>query len=417
MDKKYKLSLSAIIVIIVLLLSLALGYLIYIHNINKNSAEVIIDDNLSINYLIGKNFKFRDSEKEIPFSLINDSDLETMFHINLYNVETESKKTTYDLYENGKKIISNSELENNTSGTISSFIGIKANETKSYKLIIHNPEKKKITLELNVEKSSIEDKNFAQVILNDNLVNKESKTTIGEEISTIDEGLILDIDDNGNTYYFRGNVVNNYVKFADKMWRIIRINGNGTIRLILDTDVTGSAIYDDESSGSRLATLKNLSNTKMYIVLENWYNENLKKYDDYIASDRFCIDTSKEGENLSNYFRINLSNSPTFNCLATKNNSKIGLITIDEIIYAGATVNEPNNYFYLYNSDIVSSSWTLSPFKDAVEGLYYYELAQNGAILTNSTGESSKSLRPVINLKKDIEVEGNGTKDEPYILK
>ena len=38
-------------------------------------------------------------------------------------------------------------------------------------------------------------------------------------------------DDLGTSYYFRGNVTNNYVKFANKYWRIIRINGDGTIRM------------------------------------------------------------------------------------------------------------------------------------------------------------------------------------------
>ena len=38
----------------------------------------------------------------------------------------------------------------------------------------------------------------------------------------------------GTSYYYRGNVTNNYVKFADKYWRIVRINGDGTVRVIYD---------------------------------------------------------------------------------------------------------------------------------------------------------------------------------------
>ena len=38
----------------------------------------------------------------------------------------------------------------------------------------------------------------------------------------------------GDSYYYRGNVTNNYVKFADKYWRIVRINGDGTVRVIYD---------------------------------------------------------------------------------------------------------------------------------------------------------------------------------------
>ena len=38
----------------------------------------------------------------------------------------------------------------------------------------------------------------------------------------------------GDSYYYRGNVTNNYVLFADKYWRIVRINGDGTVRVIYD---------------------------------------------------------------------------------------------------------------------------------------------------------------------------------------
>ena len=52
----------------------------------------------------------------------------------------------------------------------------------------------------------------------------------------------------GTSYYYRGNVTNNYVKFADKYWRIIRINGDGTVRVIYDGT---SAHTNGESSMDR----------------------------------------------------------------------------------------------------------------------------------------------------------------------
>ena len=52
----------------------------------------------------------------------------------------------------------------------------------------------------------------------------------------------------GTSYYYRGNVTNNYVKFADKYWRIIRINGDGTVRVIYDGT---SAHANGESSTDR----------------------------------------------------------------------------------------------------------------------------------------------------------------------
>ncbi len=39
-------------------------------------------------------------------------------------------------------------------------------------------------------------------------------------------------DDEGESYYYRGAVKNNYVSFAGFTWRIIRRNGDGSIRMI-----------------------------------------------------------------------------------------------------------------------------------------------------------------------------------------
>ena len=52
----------------------------------------------------------------------------------------------------------------------------------------------------------------------------------------------------GDSYYYRGNVTNNYVLFAGKYWRIIRYNGDGTVRIIYDGT---SAHVNGESSKDR----------------------------------------------------------------------------------------------------------------------------------------------------------------------
>ena len=50
--------------------------------------------------------------------------------------------------------------------------------------------------------------------------------------ATTDEGLFMTEDDEGESYYYRGAVKNNYVSFAGFTWRIIRRNGDGSIRMI-----------------------------------------------------------------------------------------------------------------------------------------------------------------------------------------
>ena len=63
--------------------------------------------------------------------------------------------------------------------------------------------------------------------------------------STTDEGLFMTEDDDGASYYYRGAVKNNYVSFAGYTWRIIRRNGDGSVRLIYSgksTSDTGTSV-------------------------------------------------------------------------------------------------------------------------------------------------------------------------------
>ena len=56
--------------------------------------------------------------------------------------------------------------------------------------------------------------------------------------ATTDEGLFMAEDDDGASYYYRGAVKNNYVSFAGYIWRIIRRNGDGSVRLIYSGSTT-----------------------------------------------------------------------------------------------------------------------------------------------------------------------------------
>ena len=63
--------------------------------------------------------------------------------------------------------------------------------------------------------------------------------------ATTDEGLFMAADDEGESYYYRGAVKNNYVSFAGFTWRIIRRNGDGSVRMIYSgkkTSDTGDAV-------------------------------------------------------------------------------------------------------------------------------------------------------------------------------
>ena len=70
------------------------------------------------------------------------------------------------------------------------------------------------------------------------------------QVATTDEGLYMSEDDEGESYYYRGAVKNNYVSFAGFIWRIIRRNGDGSIRMIYSgksTSDTGDTVTIGES--------------------------------------------------------------------------------------------------------------------------------------------------------------------------
>ena len=109
--------------------------------------------------------------------------------------------------------------------------------------------------------------------------------------ATTDDGLFMAEDDDGASYYYRGAVKNNYVSFAGFIWRIIRRNGDESIRLIYagkKTSDTGDAttignypfnnnFYDYTFIGYKYNTEFSL-NTNNNITSYTWLVSN-KKYD------------------------------------------------------------------------------------------------------------------------------------------
>jgi len=74
---------------------------------------------------------------------------------------------------------------------------------------------------------------------------KSKGTPDFSKTATTDEGLFMAEDDEGESYYYRGAVKNNYVSFAGFTWRIIRRNGDGSVRMIYSgksTTDTGTAV-------------------------------------------------------------------------------------------------------------------------------------------------------------------------------
>ena len=141
-------------------------------------------------------------------------------------------------------------------------------------------------------------------------------------------------DNYGNSYYYRGNVQNNYVYFAGFYWRIVRINGDGSVRIIYDGTTAhangetgadmaiGSSrfneidndnayagyMYGTAGSSTYEETHANINDSTIKKYVDTWYENNIKdtKYEQYLADNIFCNDRSLVsgtgfGQNASNY--------------------------------------------------------------------------------------------------------------------
>ncbi len=288
-----------------------------------------------------------------------------------------------------------------------------------------------------------------------------SKTSCssGCEESTV--GIYESQDDLGTTYYFRGDVENSYVYFANYYWRIIRINGDGGIRMIYD----GTTPHDNgESSTDRqigTSTFNSFDNSNAYVgykygsttattydethanntnstikqAIDSWYKTNIsdKGFSSYLVDSIYCNDRSlSSGTGIGTietetdykaFERLVTNKAPTFYCAQsndkfTVNTSKgngslqypVGLITGDEIVYAGGRYSTSNTKYYLYTDNWY---WTMSPANFDSE--FAYEFYVNSAFDSDQVNYSG-GIRPVITLNGSTKLEGTGTKDNPFKL-
>ena len=224
------------------------------------------------------------------------------------------------------------------------------------------------------------------------------------------------------TYYFRGNVNNNYVSFAGLTWRIVRINEDETIRLVLDDFIPTNSVYYNKTSDYKLGmyyTNTSDANQVKYI-LENWYDTTLKnKYSSKIMKGKyFCqqnkvISTTSINANNAAQPKVYNNYIADFRCGYDGNNygvveGLVGMLTYDEVVLAGGYYNKTNKDYYLYKA---GNWWTMSP--SDYNSIWYVNT--NGAI--NQTTESTQNrIRPVINIRSNVTATGTGISSDKYII-
>ena len=313
-------------------------------------------------------------------------------------------------------------------------------------------------------------------------------------------------DDYGLSYYFRGNVQNNFVSFAGMCWRIVRITGDGSIKLTLydyssancsntgdelafarydgdtyktkfnenfDDNAYIGFMYGTPNSNTYASTHANINKSTILQNLETWYKSKLTSYTDKLADTIWCNDKSTVKDVTINRYYLETSGSyyngeigiistdynglgygtndtlygsyvrfssldikgdyktygsgPTLICPAdndggklskftvedTKNGNgnldyKIGLLTLDEIIYAGGK----NSYL----NKNAGTYWPANPGYFEGNVVFSWLIRYDGLIGTvGMTGINA--LRPAIALKSNTTISGgNGTAANPFVV-
>ena len=311
----------------------------------------------------------------------------------------------------------------------------------------------------------IEDETSGEQILENypTVLTRNDFSTIVKDATT---GTIYYADTSkGRTFYFAGNPTDNWVQFAGFYWRIIRVNEDGSVRMIYQgtsANTTGANTQIQESTFSiNSNTYKNnayvgymyalnavhglTTNSGIKRVLDTWYENNLQiNYAQYLSKKAgFCGDrqpsTSSSTSNgqggtgttptyYGAYIRlVNSSKNPTFDCQNSSDlytvasssqgnkalNYPIGLITADEVAYAGGVWNTVNSGYYLYTGRVY---WTMSPSNFHTNGTAYVYYVNGNGSLNDDSVPTLINVRPVINLSPDVTITGSGTSTDPYTV-
>ena len=284
---------------------------------------------------------------------------------------------------------------------------------------------------------------------NDGCPNYEETPSI-KSVEASESLLCKGIDDFGDTYYYRGNVTNNWVKIGKFYWRIIRFNGNGSIRLIYSGNgnpaVTGEETQISTSKFNISAMHDNTvkfmyddyaTSSTIKLALDDWYDINLKIYENKLdGTVGFCNDADAgSGTNgvFKPYDRIYNNKKPTFKCgtpktnlftikEGTKGNQKltnpIGLITVDEASFAGGIWDTENSNYYLHTN---KNYWTMSPYYFYMTSSLSFTIDETGKLQNGGPKVADLGVRPVINLKSNTQFKteketDKGTANNPYIV-
>ena len=498
MNRKQRIiiSLTGIILVTLTLIGFTYGY--YLTKINGNSTAKkyqAISKVIRIEYSDGKEtLSSNINDTFTPGSIITktftvtntgDDEIDYIIYLeNVTNTFTRYNDITYELYDSSNTKIYEG-IFPKTDNVISDTYKLKKNESTTYTLkVIYNNSKenqivdsgKKIDAKISFVGATLKNAILtnAKNATGERTIYQETPTTIpGQAVSTETERTLSKTeDDYGDSYYFRGNVIDNYVNFAGMCWRIVRIQGDGSIKLILasedmcnDTNLTTTSGYATDGAAGIVGNLLSadygykIINEKYindYIgstigvrsQLNSWIerkiindkDKTLLKNDSWCIGDRtttYDVSTYKlrdessdeliktgiqfhysSGRRLRNYIVKTLVCDGNMGKDGEIDTNIVGLLTADEVAYAGGKIGTQNNTFYLSNN--AKYGWyvlALSYFQGTYDRILIISADMLGSISIGTNLNVKLHFRPVILIKPISEISGgDGTLSNPYII-
>lgn len=208
---------------------------------------------------------------------------------------------------------------------------------------------------------------------------KETNLSTNSLVQTIINN--SDLKNVNNEQYFYNDSNNNYLKYSNIIWRIIKIDKENTIYLISDNILTTLNNTNDNYIFKWLNSSEELNTG----ILQ----KNLNNPSEYLTNYKVCNDEVTDLNNLE--------------CNKTNSNNLIGLLSIVDYINTGGEKSFINNqkYTYLNNKNNNNQLWYIND-----EGK-----------LGTATSEDIYGIKPVIRLNKDLKIiNGNGTSNNPYTI-
>jgi len=186
--------------------------------------------------------------------------------------------------------------------------------------------------------------------------------------------------------YFEGTESNNYLKYSNLIWRIIRVNSNNTITAVLDNSITALAAGESKDfSSSYLNSWLNDQNEDYTGILQN----SLNKSKEYLTHTNTCKDSINDTKNIT--------------CKDRTDDTYITVPSLSDYVNTGGQKGFINNkeFFYLANTNKENKLWYVD---------------DDGKVGT-SNGTDIIGVKPVITLKNTVSlISGDGSKDNPYII-